>query len=500
MGIKKIVGFILAPLLFFGIVLFGDLDPDNPQVTYTLAIAVLMATWWVTEVIPIAITALVPIVLFPLLGIMDGKEVSNAYINHVIFLFIGGFIVALAMQKWNLHKRIALKILSVTGSSPARILLGFMLASSFLSMWISNTATAMMMVPILLSVLSKMEEHMDSIDLKKYSIGLLLGVAYGASIGGIATLVGTPPNLSFVRIFQIMFPQAPEISFSDWFIFAAPLSLVFFIITWVYLYRRFRPKRGFNNLKEIDFKEEYKKLGSANFEQKSVFIVFVSLAILWLTRSSISFGNITIPGWSDLFNAPSYINDGTVAIGMALILYFIPSKQYPGKMLMDWQSTVKLPWNIILLFGGGFALASGFKESGLSNWFGEALSSAESLPPILIVIIIAFTITFLTELTSNTATIEMMLPILAGLAINIHINPLLLMIPATLSASMAFMLPVATPPNAIIFGSNRIRIMDMAKAGLVLNLIGVVLISLLSYYWGTWLFDFEPTVLPPWAK
>ena len=497
--IKKIIGFIIAPLLFLFFVFFGDLEPGNPQVTYTLAIALLMALWWVTEVIPLAITALIPVVLFPFFGIMDGKEVSSAYFNHVIFLFIGGFIVALAMQKWNLHKRIALKILSYTGSSPARILLGFMFASAFLSMWISNTATAMMMVPILLSIISKLEDHLEPEELNKYSIGLLLGVAYGSSIGGIATLVGTPPNLSFARIFQIMFPDAPEISFSTWFVFAAPISMIFFVITWVYLYQRFKPKVDKAKLSGIEFNTEYKELGKATFEERSIFIVFVSLAILWLTRKGIEIGSFRIPGWSEWLMAPNYINDGTVAIALALILYFIPSRTEKGKMIMDWETTSKLPWNIVLLFGGGFALASGFKESGLSIWFGEQLSGASALHPLLIILIISFTVTFLTELTSNTATIEMLLPVLAGLAVSIEVNPLILMLPATLSASMAFMLPVATPPNAIVFGSNRLRIMDMARAGFVLNLIGMVIITLVTYYWGTWIFDFDPTVLPEWA-
>jgi sodium-dependent dicarboxylate transporter 2/3/5 len=499
MSIKKWIGYVIGPLLFVLIILFADLQPGKPEVTYTLAIALLMAIWWVTEIIPIAVTALLPVVLFPLFGVMNGKDISSAYFNHVIFLFIGGFVVALAMQKWNLHKRMALKILSVTGSSPARILLGFMLASAFLSMWISNTATAMMMVPILLSIISKLEEHLDKGDVKKYSIGLLLGVAYGASIGGIATLVGTPPNLSFTRIFQIMFPEAPEISFSDWFIFAAPLSLVFFMITWGYLYSRFKPSKKLKNIQNIDFNEQYKKLGAASFEEKSVFTVFIGLAILWLTRTGISIGDFSFLGWSELFRTPDFINDGTVAIAMAILLFLVPSKSKKGKMLMDWQSTSQLPWNIVLLFGGGFALASAFKESGLSVWFGESLSFAADFHPILIIFVIALSVTFLTELTSNTATIEMLLPILAGLAVSIDVNPLVLMLPATLSASMAFMLPVATPPNAIIFGSERIKIVDMARAGLFLNLIGAVLITFLSYYWGTWIFDFDPGVLPPWA-
>lgn len=498
-SVKKIIGFFIAPLLFFYLVLFVDLEPGNPQITYTLAVALLMALWWVTEIIPLAITALIPIVLFPLLGVMDGKEVSSAYFNHVIFLFIGGFIVALAMQEWNLHKRIALKILSYTGSNPTKILLGFMFASAFLSMWISNTATAMMMVPILLSIIAKFEDHLEASELNKYSIGLLLGVAYGSSIGGIATLVGTPPNLSFARIFQIMFPDAPEISFSAWFIYAAPISIIFFIITWVYLNQRFKPKVDRRRLSGIEFNSEYKMLGKTTFEERVIFIVFVSLAFLWLTRKGIEIGSFRISGWSEWLMTPNYINDGTVAIALALVLYFIPSRAKKGKMIMDWETTSRLPWNIVLLFGGGFALASGFKESGLSMWFGEQLSGASALHPLVIIIIISFTVTFLTELTSNTATIEMLLPVLAGLAVSIEVNPLILMLPATLSASMAFMLPVATPPNAIVFGSNRLKIMDMARAGFILNLIGMVIITIFTYYWGTWIFEFDPGVLPAWA-
>ncbi|MEN8247772.1 MAG: SLC13 family permease [Bacteroidota bacterium] len=499
-SVKNIVALVIMPILFVATVLFVDLEPGEPQITYTLAIAILMAVWWITEIIPLAITALLPVVLFPLFGVMDGKSVSSAYFNHVIFLFIGGFIVALAMQKWNLHRRIAIKILSFTGSSPARILLGFMFASGFLSMWISNTATAMMMVPILLSIIAKLKDYLDKDQLDKYSIGLLLGVAYGSSIGGIATLVGTPPNLSFARIFQIMFPEAPEISFSAWFLYAAPISIVFFIITWVYLYQRFKPKFDKQKLEGVEFKSQYRELGKATFEERAVFVVFVTLAVLWLTRNGIEIGAFSVSGWSALLKTPKFINDGTVAITMAMILYLIPSRANKGKRVMDWEATTKLPWNIVLLFGGGFALAGAFKESGLSTWVGEQLSGASVLHPVLIILAICLTVTFLTELTSNTATIEMLLPVLAGLSVSIGVNPLILMLPATLSASMAFMLPVATPPNAIVFGSNRIRIMDMAKTGLILNLIGAVIITLFTYYWGTWIFDFDVHMLPDWAN
>ena len=495
---KNLIGFVIGPLLFLWIVLFTDLEPGKPAVTYTLAIALLMAIWWITEVVPLAITALLPVVLFPLFGVMNGKDVSSTYFNHVIFLFIGGFLVALAMQKWDLHKRIAIRILLITGSSPARILLGFMLATSFLSMWISNTATAMMMVPILLSITKKLEDFIEAKELSKYTVGLLLGVAYSASIGGIATLVGTPPNLSFARIFQIMFPSAPEISFSTWFIYALPISITFFIITWVYLYAIYKPKNSLKALKNIDFRQHYAELGSATYEQKAVGVVFVSLAFLWLTRAGLVIGSIDIPGWSSLFSSPAYINDGTVAIALSIVLFIIPSKT-KGKRIMDWATASKVPWNIVLLFGGGFALASAFKESGLSIWVGEQLSGIGGLHPILIIAVIALTMTFLTELTSNTATTEMLLPVLAGLSVSINVNPLLFMLPATISASMAFMLPVATPPNAIVFGSNKISVMEMAKTGIVLNILGVIVITLITYFWVSWVFGIEPGVMPDWA-
>lgn len=496
---KQIIGFIIGPTTFLIIALFANLEPGKPEITYTLAIALLMAIWWISEIVPLAVTALLPVVLFPLFGVMNGKDVSSAYFNHVIFLFIGGFIVALAMQKWNLHKRIALRILMLTGSSPARILLGFMIATAFLSMWISNTATAMMMVPILLSIVSKLEEFVPKKELNRYSIGLLLGVAYSASIGGIATLVGTPPNLSFARIFQIMFPAAPDVSFSDWFLFAIPISIIMFVLVWLYLYFVFRPKTRWKSIKEISFNKQYAELGRTSFEEKVILIDFLLLAVLWLTRAGISIGDFRIPGWDSLFNRPEYLNDGTVAIAMAVLLFLIPSSKKSGKSLMDWKTARRIPWGIVLLFGGGFALASGFKESGLSIWFGEQMIGVSGLNPLIMIMIIGLGMTFLTELTSNTATTEMLLPILAGLAVSIQVHPLLLMLPATVSASMAFMLPVATPPNAIVFGSKKLKVIQMAKTGFILNIIGAIVITLITYFWGATVFGIEPFVLPEWA-
>ncbi len=499
--IPKILTFIVAPLLFIYLLFFVHLDPDNPQVTYTLAVALLMAIWWITEIIPLAVTSLLPIVLFPMLGIMNGKLVSATYFNHVIFLFIGGFLIALALQKWNLHKRIALKLLLLVGLTPARILLGFMIATAFLSMWISNTATTMLMVPILISIISKLEEINDTETVQHFSIGLLLSIAYSASIGGIATLIGTPPNLSFARIFKIYFPNAPEISFASWFFYAFPISILLLAITWGYLYFVFVRMGGtWKTVAKSTITDEYKNLGNWRYEEKILSIVFVLLMFLWFFRADIVIGHFTIPGWSGLFHNPSYLNDGTVAIFMAILLFIIPSKEKPHQFLMDWKTAESIPWDIILLFGGGFALANGFKESGLSLWFGQELSWLKDIHPFIILLIITTIVTFLTELTSNTATIETFLPVLAGLAVSTSINPLLVMLPATIAASLAFMLPVATPPNAIIFGTKRLKIIDMSRTGLFLNFVGIIIVTLATYYFATYLFDINFSSFPDWAK
>ena len=488
-SIKKLVSFVVTPLVILYILLFVDVVPENPKVGYTLCVAILMAVWWITEVVPLAVTSLIPVALFPLFGIMDGRAVSATYFNDVIFLFMGGFMVALAMEKWDLHKRIAFNILYFTGTSPARILLGFMMASFFLSMWISNTATVMMMLPIAIAIIRQLDNLMNNQSSTKFSIGILLGVAYSASTGGMATLVGTPPNLSFARIFHIYFPDAPEITFYKWMLFAVPVSLIMLFAIWAFLYAIFRPKKEeWRDVDKHTFLNQLKEMGKTTYEQKVVFVVFSLLAILWIGRADIDFGIFKLPGWSNLFPNATFINDGTVAIFMALILFIIPSKSVKDDRIMEWSTASKLPWNILLLFGGGFALATGFKESGLSLWFGGHLAGLASLHPIWIILIICLVITFLTELTSNTATTEMVLPILAGIAITTGMNPLLLMIPATMSASMAFMLPVATPPNAIIFGTGRISVGMMAKTGLAINLFGAIVITLMMYFWGAKIF------------
>jgi sodium-dependent dicarboxylate transporter 2/3/5 len=355
------------------------------------------------------------------------------------------------------------------------------------------------MVPIAFSIILKLEESLGKEKMGKYAVGLLLAIAYSASIGGIATLVGTPPNLSFVRISNIIFPQMAEISFADWFIFALPVTILLFIAAWLILYLMYKPRKKWDNISIHDFKSEYKLLGKPKSEEKVVFVLFVLLVIMWIFRSEIVIQSFVIPGWEKLFSHPGFINDGTVAIFFGVLLFMIPSKSQKGERLMNWETAGKIPWGIVLLFGGGFALAQGFVDSGLSLWFGEQLAGLANVEPIVLTLANASLISMLTELTSNVATTEMILPILAGLAVTIKLNPLLLMIPATLASSLAFMLPVATPPNAIIFGTNRLQVKDMVKTGFFLNLIGIIIVTLVMYFWGTLVFGIDVSVFPDWA-
>ncbi len=490
---------IVGLLVFFYIVFFVHLQPEKPEVTYTAAIAFLMAFWWITEALPIGLTSLLPILLFPMLGVLDGKTISNSYINYVIFLFIGGFIMALAIEKWNLHKRIALKILSVMGGSPFMILFGFMFSSAFLSMWMSNTATAMMMLPIAFSVILSLEEIHGKDNVKHYSLGLLLAIAYACSIGGIVTLVGTPPNLSFLRIYEIIFPNAPEISFGQWITFALPISFFMFWFTLFFLYAIFKPKQKLENLPKSFFKNKYKELGRITMEQKRVLVLFILLAFLWVFRKSIDLGFVTTPGWSAIFSHPKYINDGTVAIFVATLLFITPSSK-KNKTLVTWKITRKIPWRIVFLFGGGFALAKGFIDSGLSTYVGNVLANSGDFSTSSIVVALTGIMSLLTEFTSNTATTEMMLPIISGLAVQLKINPLLLMLPITLAASMAFMFPIATPPNAIIFGSGKIKMIQMIKVGFFINLVAIIVISLVTLTLGKIIFHINIHELPTWAN
>lgn len=495
-GLARKLGLFLGPVIaMITWIILAQHGVEDP-IPQTAAVAVLMALWWMTEAIPISATALIPVALFPILGILSGRAVAGSYFNNVIFLFLGGFIMALAMEKWELHKRIALKTIIVIGAGPRRMLLGFMLATAFLSMWISNTATTMMMVPIAIAVISRLHAGDEN---RRIAAGLLIAVAYSASIGGIATLIGTPPNLAFAKIFTTSFPNAPEVTFTRWIVFGLPASAVLFIVAYVVLILTFfrGAKASDTDLEEL--RREYRELGKASFEEKMVGGMFALMAILWLTRQDLQLGSFVIPGWARLLPTPQFIDDGTVAIVVSLFLFIIPSRSRTGARLIDWQTARRLPWGIVILFGGGFALAEGFKDSGLSQFIAQQLHVLQGVSPLVVVLVICLVLTFLTELTSNTATTQIVLPLLAAMALAVEVNPLLLMIPATLSASCAFMLPVATPPNAIVFGSGMVRMPDMMRAGIYLNLIGAVVITILMFALGMSVFNINTTVMPPWA-
>jgi len=495
------IGLFLGPVVFVYL-MFMDLEPGNPVVTRMAAVAALMSIYWITEAIPLFATALLPLILYPLLGIMKGKAITPVYFNSTIFLFIGGFMIALTMEKWNLHKRIALRIIRIVGGSPSMIVLGFMLASAFLSMWISNTATAVMMVPMGLAIILKMEEEFGENDTRKFAVSLMLGIAYACSMGGIATLVGTPPNLSFVRIFEIIFPQAEPVSFGQWMLMGVPIMLIMGAAIWIMLTRIFFRPPSRLKVDRTMVSKEYEALGHVSFEEKAVFLVFILTALLWIFRKKLEIGFITIPGWSQILPWPGFIDDGTVAIFMAMTLFFVPVKDETSKetTVMGSDVILHIPWHIVILFGGGFALAKGFQATGLSDLIGVHFKWLEDTSIIIVIPAICGSLTFLTELTSNTATAEMILPVLASIACAMKVNPLILMIPATLAASCAFMMPVATPPNAIIFGSGRVKIIEMVMVGFFINILGIAIITAIFYFLGSNVFSIDFANFPEWAQ
>ncbi len=486
----------------FILLLVFPVDPGNVPASRLAAVALLMAIWWVTDAIPLFATALLPLVLYPLLGIMSGHDTAPIYFNSTIVLFLGGFMIALTMEKWNLHRRIALNIIHAVGGGPARIVLGFMIAAAFLSMWISNTATAVMMVPIGLAIILQIEGEFGRDKAHHLSVGLMLGIAYGATVGGLTTLVGTPPNLSFVRIFQILFPEAPPIAFGHWIVMAFPVGLIMLVAAWLMITKVFHRVPASVNVDQEVVKVERGRLGGIAFEERAVMGVFVTTALLWVFRVDLELGFLTIPGWSRILPDPGMIDDGTIAITLASILFFIPARnrESGATRVMGPDVIPRLPWNIVLLFGGGFALAAGFQDTGLAQLIGNQFEVLGNLPVFLLILIVCMALTFLTEFTSNTATTEMILPILASVAVVTGTHPLVLMIPATLSASCAFMMPVATPPNAIVFGSDRITVGEMARTGILLNLIGVLVIATIVFTVGLTVFDIDPAVVPEWAR
>jgi sodium-dependent dicarboxylate transporter 2/3/5 len=467
----KRVGLLTGLSLFLVFWLMPVPAGMTSQAQAMAAIAALMASWWMSEAIPIPATALLPIVLYPLLGIMDTGVVTRSYAHHLVFLFLGGFLIALTMQRWGLHRRIAMHIVNRVGTSETRLVLGFMLATAFLSMWISNTATAMLMVTIGIAVLYQIG-HTDSSSAKStgFDTALMLGIAYSASIGGVATLIGTPPNAILAGVAESTLGM--QIGFTAWMSFALPLSLIMLLFAWLYLTRvAYQLGHNHSEARAAMIKAELEGLGLMSIAEKRVALVFLSVAVLWIVR-----GLVDIPLLQQL-------NDSSIAIAAALLLFVLPSGEADKKSLLDWDTAQKLPWDILLLFGGGFALASGFSETGLTRYLADQLGGLSGLPAWLVIATVCLLVIFLTEVTSNTATASLLLPFMAVLGEATGLEPLMLMVAAALSASFAFMLPVATPPNAIVFASRCISIPQMARAGLWLNILGMLLITGFIFYW-----------------
>ncbi len=467
---SKLIGLISGPAAFLLILLFFRPEGMPPAANAVLATTVWIGIWWVTEVIPIAATALLPIILFPLTGGLPVQATTASYGHRYVFLYMGGFIIAIAIEKYNLHRRIALSVIKAVGSKLSNIVLGFMIATAFLSMWISNTATAVMMLPIGMAIISTFKDNKFSNpgEAERFGKALLLAIAYSASIGGLGTLIGTPPNLVLAGIYTEMYGK--EITFLDWLKIGLPVSFSLLVICWLYLTRKaFKvTNKSFpGGMTEIN--EQLKTLGKLGAEEKRILVVFVLTALAWITRSYL----ITpyLPG----------VDDTVIALTGAMALFLILSKS-EGKPLIDWEDAKKLPWGIIILFGGGMAIAEGFQASGLAEYLGNQLNVIDGFPIWAIIFIIVLSMNFLTEITSNLATTAMILPILAPMASSFGLHPLILMVPATLAASCAFMLPVATPPNAVVFGAGVLRIPDMMRAGFWLNILSIILITLVSYF------------------
>ncbi len=475
---RRRLGFFLGLAAFLAALACPRPEGMEPEAQRTAAVALLMALWWTTEALPFAATALIPLAAFPLMGVVPALEASQSYGDPNIFLFAGGFFIAMAMMKWNLHTRIALWILCRTGSHPRALTGGFMLATAALSMWISNTATALMMLPIALAVVEMFGGGGERRGQDRFALCLLLGIAYAASIGGMATLVGTPPNVLLASQFERLFPQEQPIGFLQWMAAALPVSLVLlFLAWWLLAGALFRFGAGDVPGVEGMLEERLARLGPMSAGERVVLEVWLLTVLAWIFRSDIDLGFLVVEGWGGYFPS-GHVHNGTVAMAGALLLFCATVDPARGERALDWEWAQRIPWGTLLLFGGGLALARGMDSSGLVAWLGGRLEFLQGLPPWLILLCLVLLCIFLTELASNMASAAILLPILGGsLAPALGIHPLALMAPATMAVNCAFMLPVATPPNAIVFGSGRISIPQMCWAGFWINLAGAVLIT-----------------------
>lgn len=482
---------LIGGLLFFLIASQMSAPQELGQQGWlVLIVAIWMAIWWTTEAVPMAVTGFIPLVLFPLLDLGSLKTVASSYSSKAIFLTLGGFIIGIALQRWNLHIRIAMQTVKRVGTSPRRVIGGFMIACAFISMWITNTATTVMMLPIAYSVALLLTKESNSNEQQKKNFGtaLMLGLAYSASIGGMMTLVGTSTNVMFKGYFEDNY--GIEISFLDWMILAVPIGVSMLVITWWMLTHVLFPCEmeehdGIANI----INSKLDELGNMSSGEKRTLFVFLLTATLWVTK-----------GWLEPLIGGVKLNDASIAIFGALLLFVIPADWKSGTFLLEWSDTREVPWGILLLLGGGLALAGAMNNFGVAAWLGGKVTSFSDVPIWMLILLTVTMIIFLSELMSNVATLTAFLPVIVAVAIGFGENPLLLALPAAFAASCAFMLPVATPPNAIVFGSSLLSIPQMAKAGLWLNIIAIFVLSLICYLLGAIVFDLEPGVVPGWVE
>lgn len=475
-AVRKRIGLVLGPAVFAILAILDPPEGLSPEGMRVAALALFMAIWWVTEAVPLPVTGLLPIVLLPLLGVASVREATAPYAEPLIFLFLGGFVIGLAMERWGLHTRIALTVVRLVGARPDRQVAGFMVATAGLSMWVSNTATTIMMLPIALSVIALADGPLAGDDAgpverprSGFAIALLLAVAYSASIGGMATLIGTPPNALLAAFLSQT--TGETLGFAQWMTVGAPISVVMLGVAWLWLTRFAfdvprEPIAGVSGL----LRERLDSLGPLSRGEKVTAIVFVLTAAAWISRPAL-----------DGLLVDASLSDAGIAVAAAVALFVIPVNWRDRVFAMDWDTAKRLPWDVLLLFGGGLSLASAISGSGLAEWLAQALGVFADWPQLLIIAITVTAIIFLTELTSNTATTASFLPLLAAMAPTMGLAPLELMVPAVLAASCAFMMPVATPPNAIIFASGAVTVPQMARTGFALNLFGIVLLSALGY-------------------
>lgn len=478
-GTRRWTGLALGPVLAMVVywLLPDSLAGDGKGAA---AIAVVMAVWWVSEAIPLAATALLPLVLFPLLGISGISDVAPPYASDIIFLFMGGFILGLAMQRWQLHKRFALRTVLFVGTSPVRLIGGFMLATAFLSMWVSNTATVVMMFPVGLSVLGLVLQFGNGKGDANFATALMLGIAYAGSIGSLSTIIGTPPNAFLVG--YLSDTHGIDIGFGQWMLLGLPISTVFLIIAWLVLTKLVYPPRidELSGGREL-LQQHLAELGPMSRGEKNALGVFAGAAVAWIVLPLLAdedlMGEAAI-GWLE------HAEDSVIAMAAAVLLFILPVER--GVRTMNWETAKELPWGILLLFGGGLALSNQFEETGFAAWLGERVENLDALPMLLFIAVTVVIVLLMTELTSNTAMASVFIPILGAVALGLGMDVLLLTVPAALAATCAFMLPVATPPNAIVFGSGYVTIGQMIKGGVWLNIISVVLVTLAAYTLGGW--------------